>query len=165
MSITTTQTTQTTHRATLAGGITVSLEPAVFGATLTLSDTLRALALSLTPEQVAEMGKWGMPHFYGDPNATPDGFADDVFDFRRVTLCRLGESIPTIYETWPVDVATLRALARAMYCPACDGTGTLETYPAHDVEAYTGAGDPRIDYLSCDQCGGTGLARAYQEQP
>jgi hypothetical protein len=63
MSITTTTTTQTSHRATLAGGITVSLDPAVFGATLTLSDTLRALTLTLTPEQVAEMGSAGLyPH-------------------------------------------------------------------------------------------------------
>ena len=54
-SITSHTTTQTTHRATLAGGITVTLDPAVFGATLTLSDTLRALTLTLTQEQVAAL--------------------------------------------------------------------------------------------------------------
>lgn len=109
MTITSQTTTQTTHRATLAGGINVSLDPACFGATLTLSESGRALTLALTPEQVAEMAQWYVPSGAWPAPLTMTAFESCWFFLstaRRDALC------PN-YDLTDEDAATLRALARA----------------------------------------------------
>lgn len=108
MSITSTTTTQTTHRATLAGGISVTLNAGTFGATLTLAEPGRALTLALTPAQVAEIAAdtakpftspayrlWTSCHWFLGTARAWAGCADELRG-----LC-------------DDDLATLRALARA----------------------------------------------------
>jgi len=130
MSITSHTTTQTEHRATLAGGITVTLAPACFGATLTLSAPGRALTLALTPEQVAEMATWEahevdtyagsvIVHYFpllpDDDDITTAYVTDDIYDdlshFAAVTRERAW-GMSTMQQERD-DLATLRALARA----------------------------------------------------
>lgn len=130
MSITTTQTTQTTHRATLAGGITVSINHGTFGAMLTLFESGRAMTLALTPEQVAEMATWeahdvdtstgigivpNLPLLPDDDGITPAYCTDDIYDdaahFAAVTRDRAWGMSTRQQER--DDIATLRALARA----------------------------------------------------
>lgn len=115
-SITSTTTTQTSHRATLAGGITVTLDPAVFGATLTLSDTLRALTLTLTPEQVAEMAQWEADKdvlnlWWPTPDQQTGSIYHDTNEFVCCTRYRCGHGL--VKQDHVDDIATLRALARA----------------------------------------------------
>lgn len=105
-SITSHTTTQTEHRATLAGGITVTLAPACFGATLTLSAPGRALTLTLTPEQVTEM-----------PNESDWILASDrLWHDADWFIATTRKPNPTFFGDCGMtytDAATLRALARA----------------------------------------------------
>lgn len=117
LGVTTTTTPATVaHACALAGGIRVSLDPAVFGWTLTIADELRALTLTLVPEQVAEMATWGAD--LGTPPYLPgelpcSWLAWDVQDFARTTRLRLSWRWGDIDETVGEDYAALRALARA----------------------------------------------------
>lgn len=122
MTITSQTTTQRRWRTTLAGGITVSLDPAVFGATLTLSDTLRALTLTLTPEQVDEMATWeactpAYHHAIYDPQpcAANEYVWIDLSDFIYSRLRRPPLDVPHEIASshGATDIATLRDLARA----------------------------------------------------
>lgn len=122
MTITSQTTTQTTHRATLTGGITVSINPATFGAMLTLFESGRAMTLALTPEQVAEMADWeGVSERVNlflqlwQPRAlTHSGLIwQDVRDFVLARRQRNGLTGSALLAGADDDIATLRALARA----------------------------------------------------
>lgn len=107
MSISSTTTTQTTHRTTLAGGIHVSFTTSPFGASLTLSEPGRALTLSLTPEQLADLvtpaARWH----------SRDLVWRDADWFCATTRERLPDCDDDACGITADDDATLRALARA----------------------------------------------------
>lgn len=107
----------TSHRATLAGGITVSLDPAVFGMTLTIADELRALTLVLTPEQVDEMATWEAERWGDDYDGAPMNHTElcaaDVESFVYVARVRVGFNARQRFAAKRDDIATLRDLAQA----------------------------------------------------
>lgn len=121
MSITTETTTTRRHRATLAGGITVTIEPTVFGYVLTIADELRGLALTLLPKQVEEMATWeAVPSHYtstiynAEPCIESARTWTDCADFVYGHRLSLGESHATACTYSTDDIATLRSLAVAV---------------------------------------------------
>lgn len=102
----------TAHACTLAGGIRASLDPAVFGWTLTLSDELRALTLTLLPDQVAEMATWrGFgPNIMDNPESRCMTLLSDCDWLISTARFRAGDDVT---RRWQDDLAALRGLAAA----------------------------------------------------